>query len=179
MYNNVYSNSAHIFIFSFKMAAGVTVQCSRSKLNEYEQEVYGSHKCSRCTELENNLQVALSELSSSQLIIKLLYKELKETAAKYEVMSNATTGKVNWDGCKSRNRWSTAEYKRHSNIGNNSKLKSTYSSHVPITTTNRYVALSNQSDCPPGSEDVTLEEEVSRPPINVNKKIVMAQHCAK
>jgi hypothetical protein len=41
--------------------------------------------------------------------MKPLYKELKETTAKLEVMSNATAGKVNWD--ESHNRWSTAEYR--------------------------------------------------------------------
>jgi hypothetical protein len=67
--------------------------------------------------LENNLEDALSELSLSQLINEIVYKELKETSTKYEVMSNAAAGNVNWDCCKSHNRWSTTEYKRHSNIG--------------------------------------------------------------
>jgi hypothetical protein len=143
------------------MADRAAARFSQSKLNEYEQEVYSSHKCSKCTELENNLQDALSELSSSQLKIKRLYKELKETTTKLEVMSNTTTGNVNWD--ESHNRWSTAKHKRHSNTGNNNKAKSTYSPHFPVTTTNRYVALPNLSDYPLASEDAAFEVEVNRP----------------
>jgi hypothetical protein len=135
--------------------------------------VYGAHKCSKCTELENNFQDALSELSSSQLIIKLLYKELKETITKLEVMSNTTTGNVNRD--ESHNRWSTAEYKRHTNAGNNNRVKSTYSPHLPVTITNRYVALSNLSDYPLANEDAAFEVEVGRPA----KKMVKTHEGAK
>jgi hypothetical protein len=71
--------------------------------------------------------------------------------------------------------WSTGEYKRHSNIGNNNKVKSTYSSHYPVTTTNRYVALSNLLDYPLNSEDAAFEMEVNRP----GKKMVEAHQGAK
>jgi hypothetical protein len=50
--------------------------CPRFDQLDYKQCAY---KCSNCAELESQLQMTLSELSSSQLIIKLLYKELNET----------------------------------------------------------------------------------------------------
>jgi hypothetical protein len=45
---------------------------SWSKFNECRQGVYEPHECSECLELGNNLQHALSELSSLQLINILL-----------------------------------------------------------------------------------------------------------
>lgn len=51
------------------------------------KKIYSNNKYSKCTNLENQLQMVRSELSSSQLIIKLLYKELKEATEKDKVMS--------------------------------------------------------------------------------------------
>jgi hypothetical protein len=59
-------------------------------LNPNTQVIYNLYDCSKCLELENNLQHVLSELSSLQLINKLLLKELEETTIKFEAMSDGT-----------------------------------------------------------------------------------------
>jgi hypothetical protein len=80
---------------------------------DYKQEVYS--KCFKCTDLENQLQEVRSELSSSQLIIKLLYKELKEATQKDEVMSTSVTKNINQNDINFPTQWSAVETKRHSN----------------------------------------------------------------
>jgi hypothetical protein len=101
-----------------KMKDGVSIQCVWSELNEHKQEIYDPQVCLKCLELGINLQDALSELSSLQLINKLLSKELKETTVKLEVMSGVSV-KMNSEDVKideSQNSWMTAESKRHRNI---------------------------------------------------------------
>jgi hypothetical protein len=100
---------------TIKMADGVSVRYVRPELNKHKQEIYDPQKCLKCLELGINLQDALSELSSLQLINKLLSKELKEATAKLEVMSSVSvkmnSGNVKFD--EPQNRWMTAECKRH------------------------------------------------------------------
>jgi hypothetical protein len=59
---------------------------------DYKQEVYS--KCFKCTDLENQLQEVRSQLSSFQLIIKLLYKELKEATQKDEGRTEIKTTSI-------------------------------------------------------------------------------------
>jgi hypothetical protein len=65
---------------------------SRAISRKWKQEVYGISQYSKCTEREMNLQEALSELSSLQLINKLLCNELGVAATKSEVMDEASSG---------------------------------------------------------------------------------------
>jgi hypothetical protein len=80
---------------------------------DYKQEVYS--KCFKCTDLENQLQEVCSELSSSQLIIKLLYKELKEATQKDEVRSTSVTKNRNQKDINFPTQWSAVGTKRHNN----------------------------------------------------------------
>jgi hypothetical protein len=55
-----------------------------------EQDVQCAHKCSSCVDFESRLKETLLELSSSQLIVKILYKELNEVTTKHSSMSPNT-----------------------------------------------------------------------------------------
>jgi hypothetical protein len=60
--------------------ADVAASClPRSGEILYNQEEFSSNNCFKCMYFEGRLQVTLSELSSLQLTIKLLYNELNET----------------------------------------------------------------------------------------------------
>jgi hypothetical protein len=100
------------------MADSVSVWFTRFELNEHKQEVYEPHECPKCLELGNNPQDALSELSSLQLINKLLSKELKEATAKLEVMSGVAVNvnSVNVKMDESQSSCMTAECKREDRI---------------------------------------------------------------
>jgi hypothetical protein len=125
--------------------------CALSKLNECRQDIHNPHDCLKCQEFGNKLQHALDEVSSLQLINKLLVKELEETTAKLEV----TTGvSLNLKSAESQNSWISVGPKKHKNTGRNSEAKDIYTPYFHITTNNRYDALSNLMDYPP-RKDVT------------------------
>jgi hypothetical protein len=122
------------------MADSVLKWYTRPKLNECRQDAYDPHECSKCLELGNNLQLALSELGSLQLINKLLFKEFEETTAKLEVISGVV---VNVKSDESQNCWLTTECKRYRNNGKNNIAKCIYTPYFPIATNNRYDVLLN------------------------------------
>jgi hypothetical protein len=69
------------------MADSALMWYSRPELNKFGQDVYDPYEYCKCLELENNLQHALSELNSLEIINIHLFKELGETTAKFEVIS--------------------------------------------------------------------------------------------
>jgi hypothetical protein len=147
------------------MADSVCKWYTRPELNEYRKDVFDPHECSKCLELGNNLQLALSELSSLQLINKLLFKELEETTAKLEVLCCVA---VNVKSDQSQNSWLTTECKRYRNNGKNNIAKCIYTPHFPVATNNRYDVLLNLTDHPSGREDVASEMQGIK---SVNEKL--------
>lgn len=118
------------------IADDVVSLCSRLDQLDSEQ---CADKCSNCAELESQLQMTLSELSSSQLIIELLYKELNETVTKYEVMSNTSAVNGTHDEFKLPTRCLKPESSHHRN--NNTLRSADFSQSVwPLTVSNRYAA---------------------------------------
>jgi hypothetical protein len=63
------------------MAASSVLHDSRSEQFRHNQARHRVYKCFDCGKLESQLKEVLLELSSSQFIIKLLYKELNEATA--------------------------------------------------------------------------------------------------
>jgi hypothetical protein len=94
--------------------------CASSELNECRQDIYNPHDCLKCQELGNILQHALDEVSSLQLINKLLLKELEETTAKLEVMTGES---VKLKSAESHSSWISLRPKKHKNTGRNSESK--------------------------------------------------------
>jgi hypothetical protein len=94
------------------MADSASLLGSGSNEMDYKQEVYS--KCFKCTDLENQLQEVRSELSSSQLIIKLLYKELEKDTQKDEAWSTSVTKNRNQNDSNFPTQWSAVGTKRHS-----------------------------------------------------------------
>jgi hypothetical protein len=142
--------------------------CASFELNECRQDIYNPYDCLKCQKLGNKLQHALDEVSSLQLIKKLLVKELEQTTAKLEVMTGAS---VKLKSAESQNRWISVGPKRHKNTARNSELKDIYTPYFHITTNNRYDALSNLMDYPP-SKDVTSVMHGQR----LTKKLKVPHH---
>jgi hypothetical protein len=65
-----------------KMAASVVFHDKRSEQVSYKQYLHYVQKCFSCVDLESQLKEVHLEISSSQFIIKLLYKELNGVIAK-------------------------------------------------------------------------------------------------
>lgn len=78
----------------------------------YNSDCNSEYKCSKCVELVSQLDEACKELSSSQLIIQLLYKEISNiTAEKTLKLTNTVSEYTNSDAVLS-NTWSTVASKR-------------------------------------------------------------------
>jgi hypothetical protein len=89
--------------------------------------------------LGNNLQHALEEVNSLQIISKLLVKELEETTAKFEVMVGETLKLMSEE---SQNILFLARPERHENAGKNSEPKDNYTPVFPIATNNIFISFS-------------------------------------
>jgi hypothetical protein len=122
-----------------------TQQFNKAKLTEAMRDEFGQviYNCSMCLEFGNKLQHTLSELKSLQLVNKLLFKELEEISAKFEVMTAKT---LNEKSDKSQNDWRDIEFKTYRNIRRNSELKGIDTPYFPLATNNRYDILSNLID---------------------------------
>jgi hypothetical protein len=110
------------------MVGSVLEYYTRSELNMCNRDVNDPLACFNCAELRNSLHHALTELSSLQVINKLLFKELKMSTAKLEVMSGVVSDtKVD----ESRNSWCASKRKErkecesegYGSIGGNNKVK--------------------------------------------------------
>ena len=106
----------------------------------YNPEDNSDYSCLKCAELESN------ELSSSQLIIKLLYKEINDiTTEKTLKPTNTIPDHVAGGNVASSNTWSQVASKRPHNI-NKVRISDTYQKTQPIESTNRYAKLANLPD---------------------------------
>ena len=108
------------------------------------------HNCLKCTKLISQLEETRKELSSSQLIIKLLYKEIKEITK--ERTPRPTTTSINnnaeyEDGVDiaTPSTWSRVVSKQPQNKGK-PRISEYYPKTRPIISTNRYSSLANLSE---------------------------------
>ena len=132
------------------MADSVVSQYTSSPQKTHKSTVNGDHCCLTCTELERQLEESLVELSSSQLIIKLLYKELKDiTSVKMTKQPNVTQpnstteSDTTVDVTSSKTRSRVAFKHHHSkNKASNSIINQ---GTQPPEDVNRYTILSNLS----------------------------------
>ena len=98
--------------------------------------------CLNCAELERQLEETRKELSSSQLIIELLYKVISESTT--ERLSRPTSTNPECDpGVEATltNSWSTIASKRQYN-GNKTRSSGNHRKQ-PLETTNRHTMLHN------------------------------------
>jgi hypothetical protein len=142
------------------VADRVDAQYSRAICRKWKQEVYGTSQCSKCTEREMNLQEALSELSSLQLINKPLCKRLEVITAKSEVMDEASSGIENKNVVFKN--WQTSECKRYINFVGRNKRENTHIPQFSISTKNRYDVLSNPADYSLIGDELSLETDQIR-----------------
>jgi hypothetical protein len=147
------------------MADRATLACSPTKEKIYKQEIYSSNKCFKCIDLENPLQETSAELSSSQLIIKLLYKELEEATQKYEVRSLSTTQNATKNDTNLLTQWSTVGSKRYGNNKNLRRMELLQTAE-PIEVTNRYGVLCNLIESTVIETETTTERIARRPKNN-------------
>ena len=63
---------------------------------DHNDDILHKHKCLKCAELERQLKETLRELSSLQLTIKLLYKEISSVSSSKQpsVTTNTTSNKM-------------------------------------------------------------------------------------
>jgi hypothetical protein len=108
--------------------------------------------------LEGRLPVTLSELSSLQLAMKLVYNELNETHTESKVISNSIAMKEAHVGLKLPSNWYTIKSK--SNRPGNKSGRAEFSQSVgPVTVTNKFAALSNLLDFTLSSDEAALQDD--------------------
>jgi hypothetical protein len=108
----------------------------------YNPDCNSEYKCSKCVELVSQLDEARKELSSSQLIIQLLYKEISDiTAEKTLKLTNTISEYTNSDAVLS-NTWSTVASKWLHNK-NETSIFDSYWISQPVESTNRFTTLAN------------------------------------
>ena len=96
--------------------------------------------------MESLLDETRKELSSSQLIIKLLYKEINDISTEKTLKpTNSIPDHVAGGNVASSNTWSKVASKRTHSI-NKVRISDTYQKTQPIESTNRYVKLVNLPD---------------------------------
>jgi len=126
------------------VSVGTYTSDFRSDQDEY---ISKEQRCTNCNELEGNLKSALAELSSAQLIIKLLQKESHQEIIPKYTTDNIHECTYNFNNLLQDNRnencykeWSTISYKHHrtsSKFMNNDNFQSVQ----PISKGNRYDLL--------------------------------------
>jgi hypothetical protein len=140
----------------FLCATGATGICSYVTESEQRRfhvlakmadcNVAWSHRCLECVELVSLLEEARNELCSSQLIIRLLYKEVENiTMEKTYKPSNSTFEYGTETIIPASNKWSNVASKR---LHKEFKARKSNICQVtqPIENNNRYIILSNLSE---------------------------------
>jgi len=95
----------------------------------------------KCAEFDSQLEKTCKELSSSQLIIKLLYKEINDiTTEKTPKPTNTTSECETGVDVALSNKWSSAASKRPYNK-NKARNSDIYQVTQPIESANRYTIL--------------------------------------
>jgi hypothetical protein len=126
------------------MADGELCCAAFSECNECRQVIYNRYDCLKCQELSNKLQIAIDEVSSLQLINKLLIKDLEKATTKNEV-KNRQSAKLKLP--ESQDGWiSVGTRKKDKLTGRDEELNVNYTPQFHTITNNRCDALSNQRD---------------------------------
>jgi hypothetical protein len=106
--------------------------------------VHYNYKCLKCAESERQLKEMHLELSSLQLIIKLLYKEINSITSTYNMAGNTNTPSSSFSfnesgiNAGSQKRWTVVPSNRHNLT--RSQENSTLSQ--PLTTKNiRFISI--------------------------------------
>jgi len=122
--------------------------CCVSRKPNSLQRIYNpvdnsGYSCLKCAELDSQLEKTCKELSSSQLIIKLLYKEVNDiTTEKTPRSPNSTSECEPGVEVASSNKWSIIASKRSYNK-NKASNSDTYQKTQPIVNVNRYTMFTN------------------------------------
>ena len=124
----------------------MAVCCDTRKLNSlqrrYNTEDTSGHSCLKCAELESLLDETHKELSPSQLIIKLLHKEIIDiTMEKTPKPTNTIPGYEAGGNIALSSTWSRVASKRPHK--NKARIPNTYHVTQPTESTNRYTKLTN------------------------------------
>jgi len=128
------------------MADCCVTQKSTSPQRSYNPEDNSDHSCLNCAELESLLDKTRKESSLSQLIVKLLHKEINDNTAEMTPKPTTTIPEYEaGDNVASSNTWSRVASKRLHNK-NKARISNTYQVTRPIGSANRYTKLANLPD---------------------------------
>jgi len=117
--------------------------CQNSLQRIYNPIDNSDHGCLKCAELDSQLEETCKELSSSQLIIKLLYKEINDiTTEKTPKPTNTTSECETGVDVASSNKWPSVASKWLYNK-NKARNADIYQVTQPIESANRYTVLIN------------------------------------
>jgi hypothetical protein len=143
------------------MMAGVNaVYVDRSKKTMHFNEESSNFTCSKCTYLEKNLQVVLSELNSMKMAVKLLYDDSNMVVSLSEVRPRQLPS---YDEVISSAVWQSikpSHYKMRNGVGEIEVSQT----NEPMLNTNRYDVLSDLSE---------YEHSVQSPGINGTTDLVI------
>jgi hypothetical protein len=150
---------------------GGVLRDSRLEQFRHNQAHHRVHKCLNCVKLESQLKEAFLELSSSQFIVKLLYKELNEATAKHTTVRSAITENGVCEESVVPTTWSkvASKYSCGKNESANSEMLQTWQP-VPVTYT--YSVLSNLPECTIGENEAvpSRSEKLTQLSTNYYKK---------
>jgi uncharacterized protein with PIN domain len=92
---------------AFKMAGVLADESVKSTLFGRIDHTSSDSKCEQCTEMERQLKEVLMELSSAQLIIKLLQKEINMSTSSVDSTNRTTSlaAKENFKEESNENNW--------------------------------------------------------------------------
>jgi hypothetical protein len=136
--------------------ADVSSNLHWSEKVSYVNEEFCSDTCLKCIYLEERLQV-MSELSSLQLAIKLLYTESNVFHAESEVRSHSVSAH---DVTLLPSTWCTIQPK-YIKMGDKAGRADIPQSTEPVKISNRFAALSNVSEYSSRSDE-TLSRDIRR-----------------
>ena len=117
-------------------------------------------RCTNCNELKRNLKIALAELSSAQLIKKLLQKVSHQEMISKDTTDNSCRSTYYFNDLLQNNKnenchkqGSTISYKHH-RTSSKFKNNNNFQSAQPISTSNTYYLLTNLQDAAKNDDTV-------------------------
>jgi hypothetical protein len=155
------------------MEAGGVLLESCSEQFSHDQAYHGACRCDNCVTLESQLKEVLLELSSSEFVIKLIYKELNDALAVYKPVRDAIVG--NGDCEKSALPTARSEVASKYSGGKNESVNSELlHSRRPILVPNKYAVLTDFPESTIGEDEIASlrREEVTQLCTNNYKKSI-------
>jgi hypothetical protein len=133
----------------------------------HNQSYLSEYTCCNCVKLESRLKEVLLELSTAQLINKLLYKELSAVSTNHASASNAFTEEEGYGGPTEFAAWTKVTSKHPYSVSKhrNSEVLQTLE---PVSVSNRYSALSNLRESTPDKDEVFPRRYVNSTQIFTN-----------